>query len=142
MILEGGVTKTKVVNLEKLCNFIVENFFIWNHLSNENYVWILIFEIQNFQMTSDGETTKTKLLDLKKLCNFELTTFSFKIIYPRKITFEFPHIWNSNYSNDLRWRNDQNQSCRSRKVIKLYSWQLFHFNLFKVSNFNFKTRWT
>jgi hypothetical protein len=61
------MTKTKVVYLEKLYNFIVDNFFIWNHLSMENYVWIF-------------------------------------------------HIWNSNFLNDLEWRNDQNKSCKSRKV--------------------------
>jgi hypothetical protein len=27
--------------------------------------------------------------------------------------------------NDLRWRNNQNESCRSRKVMKLCSWQHF-----------------
>jgi hypothetical protein len=29
---DGEMTKTKVVDLEKLCNFVVDNFFIWNHL--------------------------------------------------------------------------------------------------------------
>jgi hypothetical protein len=57
--MDEETTKTKVVDPKKLWNFIVENFFIWNHLSNENYVWI-------------------------------------------------SHIWNSNFSNDVRWRNDQN----------------------------------
>ena len=33
-------TKIKVVDLEKLWNFIVHNFFIWDHLVKENYVWI------------------------------------------------------------------------------------------------------
>jgi len=32
--------KMKVVDLEKLWNFVVDNFFIWNHLLVENYVWI------------------------------------------------------------------------------------------------------
>jgi hypothetical protein len=40
MTLNGETTKMKVVDLEKLCNFVVENFFIWIHLFKENYVWI------------------------------------------------------------------------------------------------------
>ena len=34
------MTKIKVVDLEKLHNFIVENFFIWNYFVKKNYVWI------------------------------------------------------------------------------------------------------
>jgi hypothetical protein len=41
MTLDGETTKMKVVDLEKLWNFVADNFFIWNHLTNENYVWIL-----------------------------------------------------------------------------------------------------
>ena len=62
------ITKTKVINLEKLYNFVVDNFFIWNHLCLKNYIWIShIFEIQIFQTTSDGEKDKTKFVDLKQL---------------------------------------------------------------------------
>ena len=28
--------KTKVVDLEELYNFVVDNFFVWNHVSKEN----------------------------------------------------------------------------------------------------------
>ena len=64
----------------KLCGW---QFFIWNHISMKNYVWVY-------------------------------------------------HIWNSNSSRYLGWRNNQNQSCRSPKVIKLYIWQLFHLNSLRV----------
>jgi hypothetical protein len=67
--------QTKVIDLEMLCNFIVNNFFIWNHLSNENYVCFLKFKIQNFQTTSDGEMLKTKVVDIEKLCNFAVDNF-------------------------------------------------------------------
>jgi hypothetical protein len=40
MTSDGETTKIKVVDLEKLWNFVVDNFLIWNHLINENYVWI------------------------------------------------------------------------------------------------------
>jgi hypothetical protein len=33
--------QNKHVDLEKLYNFVVNNFFIASHLVNENYVWIL-----------------------------------------------------------------------------------------------------
>jgi hypothetical protein len=32
--------KMKVVDLEKLWKFLVDNFFIWDHLVVENNVWI------------------------------------------------------------------------------------------------------
>jgi hypothetical protein len=38
MTSNGETTKTKVTDLEKLCNFVVEIFFIWIHLFKENYL--------------------------------------------------------------------------------------------------------
>jgi hypothetical protein len=32
MTPDGEMTKTKVIDLEKLFNFVVRNFFIWNNL--------------------------------------------------------------------------------------------------------------
>jgi hypothetical protein len=40
-------------------------------------------------MTSDEETTKIKVVYLEELCNFVVDNFLFKIIYARKITFEY-----------------------------------------------------
>jgi hypothetical protein len=40
MISDRETIKIKVVDFEKLWNFVVDKFFIWNHLVNENYVWI------------------------------------------------------------------------------------------------------
>jgi len=44
-----------------------------------------------------------------------------------------------------KWSNDENKSCRSRKFIKLCSWQIFYLNSFckgklrlKFSNLNFR----
>jgi hypothetical protein len=83
------MTKTKVIDLKELYNFIVDNFFIWNHLSKENYV--LIF-----------------------------------------------HIVNSIFSNDLGWRNDQNQSCKSRRYLQLCSLKCFYLDSFSIPNTHFK----
>ena len=77
--------KIKIVDLQKLNNFVVEFFLIWNHLLNEKYVW-----------TSQ--------------------------------------IWNSNFVNDIGWTKYQNESCRSRKGMKLCIWQLFDLNLLRTLN--------
>ena len=37
---DGETIKMKAINLEKLWNFVVHNFWIWDHLVKENYVWI------------------------------------------------------------------------------------------------------
>ena len=44
----------------------------------------------------------------------------------------YKNFWS--VSNDLGWRNSQHQSCRSRKVKKLCSSQLFYLNSFRISN--------
>jgi len=40
MTSDGEATKMKVIDLEKLHNFVIDNFYIWNHLSKEIYVRI------------------------------------------------------------------------------------------------------
>jgi hypothetical protein len=40
MTSDGQTEQTKVVDLKKLWNFVVDNFLIWNHLVKKNYVWI------------------------------------------------------------------------------------------------------
>ena len=44
----------------------------------------------------------------------------------------------SSFSNDLVWQNHQNKSCRSLKVMKLCSWQLFYLNSFRFSKIESK----
>jgi len=69
MILDGQTIKTKGVDLEELYNFIVNNFFISNHLFKENYVWIS--HISNSKFSNDlGCRNNKKVVDLKKLYNF------------------------------------------------------------------------
>jgi hypothetical protein len=36
---DGEMIKIKVVDLEKLWNFAVYNFFIWNNLLHQNAIW-------------------------------------------------------------------------------------------------------
>jgi hypothetical protein len=40
MTLDEQTTKIKVVDLNKLYNFIVDKFLILNHLVKENYIWM------------------------------------------------------------------------------------------------------
>jgi hypothetical protein len=39
-MLDEQMTKIKVVDLRKLKKFVVDNFFIWIHFANVNYIWI------------------------------------------------------------------------------------------------------
>ena len=63
------VTKTKVVDLDELYNFVVDDFSIWNHLLLQNIIWIsyiLKFKFYIVQSNSDGEMTKRKMVDLNE----------------------------------------------------------------------------
>jgi hypothetical protein len=55
------MTKTKVVDLKKIDNFISINFFYLKSYMHKNiYLNFITFEIQNFQMTSVREMMETK----------------------------------------------------------------------------------
>jgi hypothetical protein len=58
----------------KVTQLAVDNFFIWNHLSNKNYIWFLKFKIWIFQTTSMEKRPK-KIVDLETLCNFVVDKF-------------------------------------------------------------------
>jgi hypothetical protein len=79
--------------------------------------------------------TKTKFVHLDELYNFAVDDFSFGIICCPNFfkNYSYSDIQISNYSNELGWRNDQNQSCRSWWGLQLlFSW-LFQFKSFGVS---------
>ena len=123
------MTKTKVVDLKKLYNFVVDNFFIWNHLSMKKSREFAHIWNSNFSNDLGWRNNQNKSCSAQKIMQlYSWRLFHLKSSIKKK-SREFPHIWNSNFSNDLGWRNDQNKICRSRKVIKLCSWQLFLFNL-------------
>ena len=75
MISDEETHNIKVVDLEKLRNFVVHNFFIWIHLRLEYVFEFLKFEIQILQMTSDQKTYNIKVVDLEKLWNFVVQIF-------------------------------------------------------------------
>jgi hypothetical protein len=67
MTTDGQTAKTKVVDVKKLWNCVVDNFFIWNHLIMKNYIWIYQILNSNFVNNLDRETNKMKVIDLEKL---------------------------------------------------------------------------
>ena len=72
------MTKTKVVDIDELYNFVVYDFFSWNYLVFENIVWSchnLKFKYYIDQSNSDGEITKIKLIDPNMLYNFVFDNF-------------------------------------------------------------------
>jgi hypothetical protein len=121
--LEWRNDENKSYRPRRVMQFCSWQLFIWSHVSNKNYVSFLKLKIRFFfQTTLDEETSKTKVVDLKMLCNFVVDNF-----------FIWNHLSKKNYgwiSSHLKFKffkwprmdNDKNQSCRSQKVIKLYSW--------------------
>jgi len=61
----------QVVVIEKIHNFVVDYFFIWNHLGLRTYVFnVMILKFIFFwisQMTLDGKTIKSKVVDLDEI---------------------------------------------------------------------------
>jgi hypothetical protein len=45
MTSKEKTTNMKVVGIEELWNFVVDNILVWNNLVMQNYVWILKFEL-------------------------------------------------------------------------------------------------
>jgi hypothetical protein len=67
--------QTKVVVLEELYNFIVDNFsFESIYLGRITFEFITL-EIQTFQITLDGEMTEPKVVDLDDIYNFVFNFF-------------------------------------------------------------------
>ena len=82
---------------QKLCNFLVDNFFIWNHFVKEIMFEFLKFEIWIFKMSSNGEMAKTKVVDLKKLCNFVVDNFFIWNHLVKENYVWISPIWNLNF---------------------------------------------
>jgi hypothetical protein len=57
----GEMTTTKVVDFQKLCTSVVDNFLIWYHPSNKITFEFLTFEIQIFKRPWMEKRPKQKL---------------------------------------------------------------------------------
>jgi hypothetical protein len=53
----------KVVGIEELWNFVVDNVLVWNHLVMQNYVWLLKFEF--FKLPRMEKTIKIKVVGVE-----------------------------------------------------------------------------
>ena len=69
---DGETTKMKVVDHEKLWNFVADNFFIWNHLVKENYVWISHIWNLNFSNILGWRNNKNKSCRSRKVIRRQL----------------------------------------------------------------------
>ena len=73
------MTQIKVVDLDELYNFDVDDIFSWNRSLVKNSIGssqALNFKFQYVQIESDGEMTKIKNLHLDELYNFGFDDFS------------------------------------------------------------------
>ena len=105
------MTKIKVVD-HKEFYFHVHDFFSWNHLLFQNVVssWhFLKFKFWIDKIKSHEKMTKMKVVDLSKCCFIWIHFVKENYVW-------ISQILNFNFSNDLGWRNNQNESCRSRKA--------------------------
>jgi hypothetical protein len=75
MTLNGETVKIKVVNLQKLWNFIVYDFYLKSYSQRKISLNFIKFEIQICKWLWIEETSKKKVVDLKKLWNFVLPPF-------------------------------------------------------------------
>ena len=124
-------TNMKVVGIEELWSFVVDNVLVWNHLVMQNYVLILNFNFSNYIGWKNHQNKSCRSWNAMKLCNWRFLIWNHLII--EKFVWSF-QIWNLNGVNGLRCRNYQNRSCISWKVMQLYSWQHFQLNSFSASN--------
>ena len=72
------ISKIKVIDLDKLYHFVVNDISIWNHLLFENVVWSchnLKFKFKTVQTKSYRKMTKTKVVDIDDLYNFVVDDF-------------------------------------------------------------------
>jgi hypothetical protein len=135
------MTKIKIVDLDQFYNFVVDDFFKWNHLVFQIVVWIchlLKFKIWIIQTESHEKMTKIKVVDLDELYNFRVHDFfhlkSF-LVSKSCLKFLFFEIQILNYLNKVTWKVFQNKICRYWWVLQLWCLQHFHFRSFTVLKF-------
>jgi hypothetical protein len=75
MTSNGGTFKIRVVNLEKLWNFVLYNLYFKWYCQWKTKFESLKFEIRILSMALNGETPKMKVEDLRKLWNFVVYNF-------------------------------------------------------------------
>jgi hypothetical protein len=117
-------------------NFIVDYFFIWNHLwpknSFLNFQILKFIFLKKYQITSDGENNQKSCCTQRNLqyCSFWLfylklfgdQKLCFKcIVFFRKIKWPWTKKWPTLQTLGLKWS-------------KTFEFEYFHLNLFRISN--------
>ncbi len=77
-MLYSKKAKVKVIDLDELYNFVVDDFSIWNHLLPKKYLNFLYFKIQIlYSSIKSGwrKITKIKMVDLNEFYNFIFYSF-------------------------------------------------------------------
>ncbi len=72
------MTKIKVIDIHELYNFLVDDFFSWNHLVFKNFVWNshnLKFKFKLLKQSHIAKWPKTKVVDIDDLDNFVVDNF-------------------------------------------------------------------
>ena len=73
------MTKIKIIDLDELYNFVVDEFFSWSRSLIKNSIWssqTLNFKFQIVQIESDEEMTKITTLHLDEFYIFGFGDFS------------------------------------------------------------------
>lgn len=78
--MDENILYIKIVDLEEIDNFVFDDFFIWNHLWSQNFVWscrqhFKILKNQNFQTNSNEKSTKTRVIDFNENNSFVVDNF-------------------------------------------------------------------
>ncbi len=105
------MTKMKIVDLNGLYNFVIDDFFSWSRSLIINSIWssqTLNFEFKIIQIESDGEMGKMKILHLDEFYNFGFGDFSIwnHLLTPNFLwSCQILKIKNLNCSNELICKN-------------------------------------
>ena len=122
--------KQNFVDIEKWCNFVVNDFFILNHLSVENYIRSSQIWNSNFAYDLGWRHDQNKFIDIKKLCNFVFDNFLFEIIYLQKTMFEVLtfKFWIFKWPQMEEWQ--KTKAVYLKELYNFVIWQPFHLKSF------------
>jgi hypothetical protein len=126
------MTKTKIVDLDELYRFVVDDFFIWVYLVPKNYIrssQISKFKFRIVQMKFDGEMAKTKVVDLDEFYNFVVDDFS---IWNRLLSQNCLLCQNRYISHIVTWLSER----------YFYLWRMFSLTLLKLLEIFMECLWT
>jgi hypothetical protein len=117
-------------DFDKMLIYIVHNWYIsYIVIWQQHEFWFQLWTMYT-TLCQMEKWPKQNLCILISSATLLFTTFSIKIICYPKILSNFSHfeIQVLNCSNKIRWKIDQNKSCRSQWFVQLCCCWLFHLN--------------